>query len=543
MKRVMTWILVWALIVPPAGLDAGEGYLEQNTGVTVLLSELGLTEDEINRFPDHRIDLNRNVNVVGGNPAWVTLAANSPEMVQLQQNATFAMGLWEQLPGARLQFSVGVFRTAAAQFVRDSANLVTLAGGTYNLSGQGGGHLAPGDFGIPEIIEFDMTLRRSLNNGNVASAQAVLVQEIGHGIGFNHSWLVDNSVLNLTGASSPPSLMSYSANRTTAIDAGALNPDDVSLACRLYYNPFSPQSATTGTVCGRALDAAGAADLYGANVLLVNRASGQAVVSRVSGYATSKPLGTSDGRFSLDGVPPGDYDVLVSSLDDAAVPNANASIDHMQLNEDGTTGWVSATGSFATGFVRAWVRNVPLRAGEVVDVGYVLAGVDRNFDQPSRMDLLARYTGATSYTHYWYDYWSDAPWQMAHRSGSQTSSSYSARLAPGRYAVRIFGWNGTSWVTVQNWTWRDYGARRASMTWNRATRGVDVGIAVLPTEAYSYGINLREGTSAVAGSNAFHGNRYTTHLPSGAYQFRIHAHWNTSVNSFVHVGWSDLLVP
>ncbi len=524
-------------------LIAGEGYKERGTGVTVLLGEVGLTSDEIDSWNEQTIDINRTVHMVGQAPEWVTLASNAAEMTSFVQNLTFSVGMWDNLPTARLDFAIGALRTINSDFLRDGMNVATLAGGTYAFDGQGGGHLIRGDYNLPEIGEFDVILRRGVNLNDANRSRVVLTQEVGHGIGFNHSWLDRESVRAFTAAASRLSLMSYSNGGNTVIAAGALNPDDVAVASRLYYNPYNPLSRNTGTVQGVALDAGGTSEIYGANVLLVDRANGQAILSRISGYATSRPSGAKNGQFALDGVPAGSYDILVAARDDAQVPNSNPDMGYMELRSDGSTDWPDALASFASGFGRAWVRNVPVQAGETVDVGDVLAGVDRGFDQPSRMDLTVK-SPRTGFSRYWYDFWSSAPWQMAHRSGSQAGSSYTLpRMTPGSYAVKVFGWNGASWVVVQDWTWRDFTPRRASVTWNRATRTLNLIIIQLRLEVYSYVVQLRDSASGISISRPVHGNRYTTHRFPGAHDSRVTAQWNTSVGAFEHQAWTAFQVP
>ncbi len=538
--------------------QAGEGYKEKTTGVTVLVDGYGNNAADIYNSPVQTVDVNRSVNVQGGSPAWVTLASTDTEITTLVNNLTVAMGLWENIPSARLNFSYGTLRALTTTFSRDGFNMATLAGGTYAYGGQGGGHLTKPDGVIPEITEFDVILRRSTNTGAPVSAQATLVQELGHGVAFNHSWLNRNAVTGLTGANSTPSLMAYSAGRNDVVTSGALAADDVSLVSRLYARNdgwFSDAniprlSRTTGRIHGRILSADGSKELYGANVLAINSTTNSAIVSRISGYANSHPNGTKYGIFELDGVPPGTYNVLIAAKSDTSVDlgSPDPSVDYMQLSGTSTS-WPDALASFETGFSRAWVRNVSVAAGETVNVGYVLAGDDRQVNDPSLVDVSAAYTGGGSYSSYWFDFWSSSPWQMAHRSGSVSTPYYNTRLDSQSHAVKIYGWSGSAWVVLQDWTWTDYNAKPLVATWTRPTKVIG-SFTLFGNTYYRYGeaantlVTSRQSLNGAPYRYEWvDGNRYTSYVVPGSYSYNVRVQWNQSEGLNTIKGNTGVAVP
>jgi hypothetical protein len=197
--------LVWVL---PMVLRAGEGYREQGTNSTVRLDGYGGSISEMFNPRPLDLDINLKVWVKGGDPQWVQLASDSDEIRKLVRATIVAANLWEEIPTTRLEFRMGLYRRISSTFRKDNANVMTLAGGTYGYGGQGGGHLQITDGVYPEIVEFDTTLKRSTNRNNPTSAQSIMVQEVGHGVGFNHSLLTRDIVLGITGEGSLNSLMS-----------------------------------------------------------------------------------------------------------------------------------------------------------------------------------------------------------------------------------------------------------------------------------------------------------------------------------------------
>ncbi len=532
MKRILLPLLVSALLAGP--VLAGEGYKEKSTGVTVMLDGYGLGNTEIYEMPRFQVDINRRVWIKGGTPKWITLPGNNPEIRTLVRNLTVSLGFWEYIPTCRLRFRLGYFRTITGTFVKDSYNVVSLAGGAYQYGGQASGHLDDSG-GLPESTEFDAKINRSTNSGDASGAQATTVHEIGHGIGFTHSWLHRNSVLRLTGSRSPHSIMSYSTGNEGIINGGVLNADDVALASRTYPNQFHRLSRTTGTVLGVARTADGRLDIYGANVILIERSTGQAFLHRISGYASSPPNGVLNGRFSLTGVPPGTYDLVIAPMDDPSITLGfiEPSISYMLLMANGTTDWPRATLNFAAGFERGWVRNIEVVPGRIVDVGDALAGEDREVSRPSRLDVEVSHPD-TGCSRYWFDFWSNRSGEMAHRSGARNANHYQANLPSDWYAVRIFGWTGSNWILLQNWRWQDFTGRHLSIRWPNQLRQVRIPVSfmgftftiTLLAAPVDYHFRLRTRSGNLVSASPVHGNELVTHVAPGTYRFQALAQWN-----------------
>jgi uncharacterized protein (TIGR03437 family) len=147
---------------------------------------------------------------------------------------------------------------------------------------------------VGQILDADITFNPQLTlspiGGNGADLIAILMHEIGHMLGLDHSAVL-SSIMNPFGESG-----SGTASRT-------LQSDDAITAAVLYPNPnFSP---IPGTISGK-ISTAGTTPVKSAHVVAINTATGSPVASQLSG---------TDGGYSIQGLPAGTYQVMVEPLD------------------------------------------------------------------------------------------------------------------------------------------------------------------------------------------------------------------------------------
>jgi hypothetical protein len=401
------------------------------------------------------------------------------------------MGLWENINSARLRLDFIDFVAVRALRSVDNRSVITIngllpptTGGTTALYLSAREH---------RISEFDIEIRSSAMRPNPAPERFFLPHELGHGLGYEHS-LLNRRVLNnldedplRRAARSRESVMSYDPYATIAAPGPGrevLLEDDIATISRL--NPevrYGRKLARTTASCrGTLLDASGN-PAYGVAVFLVNRASGAAVIHRMSGWENYDH--TWSGYFELNGAPSGVYDLLAVGTDyrnagrglykSGAFGLPEPVMAYSQVPAPPGTpagelvaGWdegnVDNYLHFANHFRPTWVRNIYLRQGDVIEIGNLREGENRDH----------------------------------------------TRVARG--------------------LWRNV------MTWPEATRAAGGGATA---DALSYLVEV-EGVATQA---FMHGRRYVADLPGGLRRYRVNAGWSLSEQPSRHQDWRNATGP
>jgi hypothetical protein len=170
--------------------------------------------------------------------------------------------------------------------------------------------------------------------------ESTFVHEIGHMLGLEHSGVV--------GATMQPRQGANGTYNLPALNMRTLSSDDVA-GVRAIYGPRQGLGSIAGRVAYNSTSGIAA---FGAHVFVEETATGRTVAGNVA---------LPDGRYRIDGLPPGQYRVVVENLDEPVSSREIAS------NAGGYTGLTQATvAPFLT--VEAGLVNVGADATSSLDV-------------------------------------------------------------------------------------------------------------------------------------------------------------------------------
>jgi hypothetical protein len=134
------------------------------------------------------------------------------------------------------------------------------------------------------------------------------VHELGHTLGLAHSTVGfpvgKDSALDAELESQVPTMHPFSI---TGTERRSLEADDVAALSELY--PEASFTTSTGTITGTVTRCGSGEPVLGANVRAINVANPTIQLTRVTGFD-----GEEDGSYTIHGVPPGDYEIVVEPL-------------------------------------------------------------------------------------------------------------------------------------------------------------------------------------------------------------------------------------
>jgi Quinohemoprotein amine dehydrogenase, alpha subunit domain III len=290
-RRLALALLLLAVTAPPAGAYQ---HLSDNFGP-----------------PDHWLHLGIPLTIDNGP---TDISSEIADATATWNNVSSAKDPWGTLTKATVDFTRSNFETAWGNLSGDGqqevvfdetgAALRRLGLAPESVNGLGESNVVVS--GGHSVIN-DMYL---IINGSRSSfdRRSTEVHELGHTLGLAHStvgWAVDkDGALDPELESQVPTMHPYSIAGT---ERRSLEADDVAALSELY--PEASFTTSTGTITGTVTRCGSGDPVLGANVRAINVANPTIQLTRVTGFD-----GEEDGSYTIHGVPPGEYEIVVEPL-------------------------------------------------------------------------------------------------------------------------------------------------------------------------------------------------------------------------------------
>ena len=222
---------------------------------------------------------------------WATPTAGPADF----NGANYLTGAWGNLSGDGKQEAI---------FDADGSALTAVGFAPAAVNGYGARRetIVGGQAVIDDMF---LIINGSKHDFDVPSTE---VHELGHTLGLAHT--AAGFAAEKDGALSAPLISQVPTMHPFAVpgtDRRTLEADDRASLSELY--PAASFATDTGTVSGKITRCGNGDAVLGANVRLINRGDPTVQLSRMTGFD-----GFTDGGFTIRGVPPGDYDVVVEPL-------------------------------------------------------------------------------------------------------------------------------------------------------------------------------------------------------------------------------------